>query len=184
MRGHHTPGLSVRRKCCHFCWEILQCFIDLKGQNRYSWQVAGLWVRDQKGQTTVGQLLMEPMGPVCVCLCARTNALSPHVGAYTLQYNRDGNWLMITMWWTMTDRWIVMLMSRGSNWPLHFRIFKSQLSFLRWHMRIGAQSIYVQNNSILWKAHWPPGYLVQINNISSYHSWSLNDRPKWQPYVQ
>lgn len=44
--------------------------------------------------------------------------------------------------------------------------------------------MYVQNKSALRKSHWPPGYLVQINNISSYHSWSLSDHPKWQPYVQ
>lgn len=141
--------------------------------------MAGGWVRDENGQTTVGQLLMEPMGPVCVCV----NALSLYEHAHTLQYNRD-NWLMITAWWTMTDSRIVMLMSCGSNWPSHFRIFKSQLSFLQWHMRPGAQSICVQNNSILWKSHWPPGYLVQINNISSYHSCSTGDPPKWKPYVQ
>lgn len=110
---------------------------------------------------------------LCPCMCV-----------HTIQYNTEGNWLMITTWWTMIDRWIVMLMSCPSNWVLHFRIFRSQLSFLQWHMGIGAQSIYVQNNHILWKSHWPPGYLVQINNISSYHSCSLTDPPKWQPYVQ
>ncbi len=125
---------------------------------------------------------MEPMGPVCVCVHVRM--FCPHTYAHSPQYNRDGNWLTITTWWTVTDRWIVMLMSCGSNWLLHLRIFKSQLSFLLWHMRIGAQPICVQTNSILWKSHWPPGYLVQINNISSYHSCSLSDPPKWQPYVR
>lgn len=116
-------------------------------------------------------------------MCACANALSLYEHVRTLRYNRDGNWLMITAWRTMTDSWIVMLMSCGSDWPLHFRIFKPQLSFLQWHMRLGAQSIYVQNNSILWKSHWPPGYLVQINNISSYHSCSPSDPPKRQSYV-
>lgn len=43
--------------------------------------------------------------------------------------------------------------------------------------------ICVLNDSILWKSHWPPGYLVQINNISRYHSWSPSDCREWQPYA-
>lgn len=116
--------------------KYFRALLTLRDRGRFSWQVAGVWVRDRDGQTTVGQLLMEPMGPVCVCVHVRM--LCPRT--CTLQHNRDGNWLMMATWLTMTDTWIVMLMSRGSNWPLPLRIFKSQLSFLRWHMRIGAQS--------------------------------------------
>lgn len=124
--------------------KYFRALLTLRDRGRFSWQVAGVWVRDRDGQTTVGQLLMEPMGPVCVCVHVRM--LCPH--ACTLQHKRDGNWLMMATWLTMTDTWFVMLMSRGSNWSLPLRIFKSQLSFLRRHMRIRAQSIYVHSLEI------------------------------------
>lgn len=44
-----------------------------------------------------------------------------------------------------------------------FRMFKSQPVISR-----------------AWKSHRPPGHLVQINNVSKYHSWSLCDCPEWQ----
>lgn len=40
------------------------------------WQVYELGTK--KGQTTVGQLLMEPMGPVCVCVHVRMLCACTH----------------------------------------------------------------------------------------------------------
>lgn len=64
--------------------------------------MAGEWLRDQRLQDTVGQPLMEPMGPVCVCV---------HI---PVTCQRDGNCQVLMTQCPMIDSGIVMLMRCGS----------------------------------------------------------------------
>lgn len=98
---------------------------------------------------------MEPMGPVIVCVHA--GAVRPRARVHThTHYNiiklanrpltMDNDWHVDCNVWVAVD-----VIDR------HITIFKSRLSF---HQET-CETIYVQNNNILWKSHSPPAILFE-----------------------
>lgn len=170
MSGHPTwfkcqeATLSKTHVLFVLYWQV-QCFR----------QVAGVWLRDQKrDKTTVGQLLMEPVGPVC--LCAQTHACTradthTHTALCCITDVARG-------WWGGCDgQWLALGLQRWWAVAASSTCLSPSCHCLLWQLRVGAKNLCSpkkrKQQHCPGKSHWPPGYLVQINNIYyNCYSWS------------